>query len=216
MVGTGEKIAGELRKGQMSRSEFGESGNEVYFEEYIADITIVPCNRTNDRTYFELGGSSFLLGHPTSSQLGSVQLGQQLTAGSENLRISEENFFIDYVDDLTTTNSRDAGNTDADWDGTGSISFAGGSQAQTINVGSDIKLNTTDFDRVRVAVGGSNLGDLEIYARTDSRASFQQIDNNINTILTGTVGSDPKVRLIDNTNKAIVSNIDTTFRQKGF
>lgn len=121
-------------------------------------------------------------------------------------------WFVGNIDDFRVWNNYRL--TDAE---IGSLylwsSYYSGSVMQTINLGSeyDIRLSTTKFNKAQISTEGSMMGNLEFYATSDG-SNFDLCDYKIERNLTHS-GSDLRIKLVDQTNRAIVTKIYATFKQ---
>jgi len=113
MSSIGGVIGKGLADSEMQRSEYGESGENLDYEE-SQPITVYHewCNIKVDQ---ELIGSPtptiFILGHPLCSNIGSRNLG------------GYTNIYLDYHEEFISLTYFDSGSTTATWNTSGSLTY---------------------------------------------------------------------------------------------
>lgn len=148
----GNDLAQGIASAALTRSEFGEADSaDNYFENYTENIVGETVNiRVGSQ---QVDGSSLIWGNQTYGIWGSFQWSAGLTTPVE--RIIESKHWIDYTEDFTGSVYEDSTNTTAIGWGTGSIVFGSETVIQTLNLGSDISLLTTKFNRCYFEPSGS-------------------------------------------------------------
>ena len=211
MSDVGQAIGQDKRRLEVDdEAQIGAFGTTSYFELPQETLYIDPVNIRVNKIHPDLG-STFILGHPTASLLGTARLGYVL--GSIT-RITESRFYEDFTENFSTTDYRDAGNTTADWDTTnGSLAFASGSVAQSLTLGSDIQLSTTKFNRIKLSVSGSNWVEVIGSVSSDNINWFPASFDVWTTLTAGSTGSEILWRLIDSNQNASITQINITYKQ---
>ena len=234
MSEVGQIIGEDKRRLEVDdEAQIGAFGNVSYFENPRETVYIDAVNIKVNKIYIDLG-SSFILGHPSGGVVGSDILGFtmggafildhnvagvldsiKLDSGNPTpIRIVESKIFEDFSEDFSATTYKDVGNTTATWDtSNGSIDFGTGSVAQSLNIGSDIQLDATNIDRVKVSLTGSNWFNTVGSITSDgtnwfgiSYGVWKQLDS-------GSIGSEIMWKITDTSQTAGISQLDVSYKQ---
>lgn len=193
-----------LISGAMTRGEFGESDTTInYFENYVERVIARIVNIRVDKTTYT-GSGVFILSNSSFGVLGSNQLG--LDPGAyDRVRDQELYMWEDYNESFTGSEYKDVGSTTAvGWD-TGSLSFDVGSVMQTVVLGSDIQLSSTHYTKAYIQPLGSYFWLTQGSVSSDGGITWTPVPTyGEEFTLTSTVGSQPVIRIIDNSGSGVV------------
>jgi len=191
-----------------TQAQIGMFGNLSYFEMPRETIYVDSVSIRADKVYPDLG-STFILGHDTASVLGTDRLGFVI---SSTTRAIESKFYEDFSETFSATTYKDTANTSAVGWGTGSILFSTGSVIQSLNIGSDISLNTTNIDRVKMSVSGTKTY-LTVGSMTTDGTNWFGIDYDIwRQFTTGSTGSNIRWKIIGSETLQI-DQVDIIYKQ---
>lgn len=184
-----------LLSNKMSRSEFGEVGDEEYLESaaitVLNDISNIKINKSAPVVTF-----GFFFGM-SGLGLGSNLFGGSFLAGSSAIRVAEYRSIFDLSEEFTATTYKDATSTGVWETGGGSVIFNGtGSFILTNNILASADYQLTNFDRIKVSIttlGGSSLNNITGSVTMNNGTFIPIVFNTENQITPS--GSDIRIKI---------------------
>jgi hypothetical protein len=214
MVTVGESIGKDQRRLQYEdEGQIGIEGNLSYFENPEETIYVDPSSIRIDKVTPNLT-QSWIVGHPggTAAIVGTALVGFVETS---HVRIIESKFWEDFTEGFTSTTYKNSSVTTANWTTTGSLGFVSGSVAQSLNIGSDIELSTTKFNRMKLSItGSSNWINSVGSVSSDGGDNWFGVKYDVwQELPSGSTGSEPMWRIVDSTQSTSISEVIVNYKQ---
>jgi len=208
----GDVLGKDQQRFTSIEEQIGPSNIQTYFELPIQRVAAAFANiRSNKETYS--GSTVFILGHGSFGVLGSQELG----GSGVVTRLAETALFRELTIDFTSTTYKDAGSTTASWETSGSVEFGVGDVIQTINVGSDIQLSTTDINRCTYTPTGSFTHLMSGSFSSDNGVNWVTANPNEEVlIVSSSAGSEVLFKAVDSTGSVVLHEMILRFKQDDF
>ena len=207
-------------KQRLDRTEeqLGTTDVSNYFE--IPFIVVDTFFADIRNTQQQITGSDLIWGHedgviPSQGVWGSFLWSDTFTGSTQ--RTLESAIIFELDEFFTSTTYEDSGSTTASGWGTGSILFSAGSVLQTINLGSDVGLSTTKFDRVTYEAFGSFTHLLQGSFSSDGGVNWTGVNPNIENVIGSDVtGSEILFKGVDSTGSVELTRMKFTIKQDDY